>query len=86
MHDGHANIYVLKFKGCNLTLAPPSARPLKFKPGKECEKILYMSKHEWGEPLVRPGLYFSYFWLNQTQVMKWNLYTLLLNHSWESLR
>jgi len=36
--------------------------------------------------IVRASPYFPYLWLHQTQVRKWNPYTLLLNHSRESLR
>ena len=45
MHDGHANTYALKFKGCGLTSAPlPPPKPLKIKSGKGSEKSLHMSK------------------------------------------
>jgi len=45
IHDGHTNTYALKFKGCGLTSAPlPPPKPLKIKPGKGSEKILYMSE------------------------------------------
>jgi len=45
MHDGNANTYALKFKGCNLTLTPqPPRKPLKTKPGKKSEKSLCMSE------------------------------------------
>ena len=39
MYDGHANMYALKFKGRNLTLAPlPSPILLKFKLGRKVSK------------------------------------------------
>jgi len=42
MHDGHD---ALKFKGHSLTLTPlPPPKLLKIKPGKGCEKNLYMSE------------------------------------------
>jgi len=45
MHDGHANTYVLKFKGRSPTLAPlPPAKPLKIKLGKRSNKSLHMSE------------------------------------------
>ena len=45
MHDGHGNIYALKFEGPRLTLAPfPPPKLLKIKPVKGSEKNLYISE------------------------------------------
>ena len=45
IHDGHANTYAFKLKGCNLTLTPlPPPKPLKSKLGKGSEQNLFMSE------------------------------------------
>jgi len=45
MDDGHANTYVLKLKGRNLTLAPlPRPTPFKIKMGNRRKKNLYLSE------------------------------------------
>jgi len=87
MHDGNANTYALKFKGCNLTLTPYYHPNLsKLNREREVKKASIWVRHRWRESLIRASLYLPYLWLNQTQMRKWSPYTLLLNYSWESLR